>query len=103
MQEAYAERHELLSARIESKLGGALVVRPATVGTFSVAELNDGLDDTALARNLAQEGIESIALSATYVGPVRRNGLILGHAIATPEAIRMGVDTIERLVSARGA
>jgi DNA-binding transcriptional MocR family regulator len=72
-------------------------------GTFSVAELSVGLDDAALARNLAHEGIESIALSATYTGPVRRNGLILGHAIATPEAIRTGVDTLARLVSARGA
>jgi GntR family transcriptional regulator / MocR family aminotransferase len=103
MQEAYAERHELLSARIESKLGASLVVRPVAAGTFSVAELSVGLDDAALARNLAHEGIESIALSATYTGPVRRNGLILGHAIATPEAIRTGVDTIARLVSARGA
>lgn len=97
MQQAYAERHDLLRARVETKLSGALSILPAFAGTFSVAQLTAGRDDAAIVRSLAEAGFESVALSSTYAGMQRRNGLILGHAIATPEAIRAGVDELERL------
>ena len=99
MQQAYSERHELLRARLESKLSGAVEVRRSHSGTFSVAELLGGVDDAVLSRKLASAGFESLPLSTTYVGTQRRSGLILGHAVARPEAIRAGVDVLARLLS----
>lgn len=104
MRAIYQERHELLRARIQSKLGGALVAKPSHAGTFTVTDLINGLDDVGVAKALEAAGVETVPLSATYLGAVRKHGLVLGHAVAPPEAIRRGVAEIERVISgmARG-
>ncbi len=99
MRSVYQERHALLRARLESKLAGALLVKPATVGTFTVTELTNGLDDVGVAQALAGAGVEADPLSISSQGPQRRHGLLLGHAIARPEQIRHGVDVMERVIS----
>lgn len=101
MQVLYQERHELLRARIASKLAGILLAKPSTGGTFTVTELAAGFDDVALARALEREGFESMPLSAAYAGSAVRRGLLLGHAVGKPEQIRAGVDTIERIAATR--
>jgi GntR family transcriptional regulator/MocR family aminotransferase len=103
MQQLYEERHQLLRARIASKLGGILEARPAHAGTFTVADLASGIDDVALARALHAQGIESLPLSQTYAGVKNTHGLLLGHAVAPPEAIRAGVDGIEQLLMSWGS
>jgi len=95
----YQERHELLRARIESKLAGALVVRPSHAGTFTVTELVNGLDDVSVVKALEDAGVNALPLSTAYIGSARKHGLVLGHAVASPEQIRRGVDEIERVVS----
>jgi GntR family transcriptional regulator/MocR family aminotransferase len=99
MQHLYLERHQLLRARIESKLAGLLEAKVARAGTFSVTELVAGIDDVSLANALVAEGVDSLALSQTYSGRAEMHGLLLGHAVAPPEAIRAGVDAIERIFS----
>ena len=105
MRAVYQERHALLRARLESKLAGALLVKPATVGTFTVTELTNGLDDVGVVQALAAAGVEADPLSISSRGSERKHGLLLGHAIARPEQIRHGVDVIERVICgmARGA
>lgn len=100
MQALYKERHELLSARIHSKLANVFDARPAVAGTFTLAEFRSPLNDVEFAARLRAEGLESIALSSTYAGQPAKHGLLLGHAIATPEEIRNGVDGMARLYSA---
>ena len=92
MQLLYAERHDLLRARIQSKLGGLLDARPATAGTFTVAMLAPGIDDVAVVKALAAAGFESRAFSDSYAKPGGERGLLLGYAVARPEDIRKGVD-----------
>jgi GntR family transcriptional regulator/MocR family aminotransferase len=98
MRAVYQERHALLRARLESKLAGALLVKPATVGTFTVTELTNGLDDVGVVQALAAAGVEADPLSISSRGSERKHGLLLGHAIAGPEQIRHGVDIIERVI-----
>jgi GntR family transcriptional regulator / MocR family aminotransferase len=102
MQQLYYERHQLLQSRIVSKLGGILEARPASAGTFTVANLASGIDDVALAKGLHARGIDSLPLSQTYAGAPALHGLLLGHAVAPPEAIRAGIDGIERFFSTWG-
>ncbi|HEX3464662.1 MAG TPA: PLP-dependent aminotransferase family protein [Candidatus Elarobacter sp.] len=99
MQMLYNERHELLRARIASKCSGFLDAKPSTGGTFTVAELATGIDDVALSAAFAAEGFESVPLSTTYAGSSGKRGLLLGHAVAKPEDIRAGVDTLARIAA----
>jgi GntR family transcriptional regulator/MocR family aminotransferase len=99
MQALYLERHELLRERILKQLAGFLVARRAQTGTFTVTELAPGVDDVALAKAFKAEGFDSVPLSRSYTGPAGQRGLLLGHAVATPEEIRKGVDAIERIAS----
>jgi GntR family transcriptional regulator/MocR family aminotransferase len=95
----YAERHELLRARIQSKLAGALLAHPSHTGLYTVTEIVNGLDDVGVVAALKGVGIDSFPLSIAYAGPARKHGLILGHAVATPDQIRRGVDDMERVFS----
>jgi GntR family transcriptional regulator/MocR family aminotransferase len=99
MQALYRERHELLRARIASKLSGFLDAKPSTGGTFTVTELVPGVDDLALSDAFASHGYESRALSRMYAGRYGKRGLLLGHAIAKPEEIRAGIDTLARIAA----
>lgn len=99
MQALYLERHELLRSRITSKLAGFLEAKPAATGTFTTTELVAGIDDVAFAGALQRSDIDCFPLSTAYAGPAKTHGLLLGHAVATPEHIRKGVDAIEQVVS----
>ncbi len=99
MQTIYAERHHLLRIAIETKLAGVLAAKPSHGGTFTVVEFVGGLDDVAVAKALAEFGIESSPLSPTYIDHPKVRGLLLGHAVAPPDQIRKGVDAIQRLFS----
>jgi GntR family transcriptional regulator / MocR family aminotransferase len=99
MQMLYRERHELMRARISSTLGGFLAARPASGGTFTVAELMAGVDDVALADAFERDGYESLPLSRTYVGSPGRHGFLLGHAVAAPKEIRVGIDRLARIAA----
>lgn len=99
MQALYRERHELLRERIARKLTGFMDAKASPAGTFTVTELATGLDDIPLAAAFQAQGFESLPLSRTYTGPSGKRGLLLGHAVATPEEIRKGVDTLEQIAS----
>jgi GntR family transcriptional regulator/MocR family aminotransferase len=100
MQTLYLERHQLLREKIEKQLAGFLEASVARTGTFTVTALAEGIDDAAVAAALEVEGYDSIPLSATYARPGAKHGLLLGHAVATPEQIRKGVDALERIAAA---
>ena len=99
MQVLYAERHALLRKAIASKLGSYLQAKPAPAGTFTVTELSHGIADSALTEALMGKGIQSIALSDTFLEQPKTSGLLLGHAVAKPDEIRAGIDTIEQVIS----
>jgi GntR family transcriptional regulator/MocR family aminotransferase len=99
MQSLYRERHELLRSRIMSKLSGIVEARTASAGTFTTTELVAGIDDVALADALRRRDIDCFPLSSAYAGPPGKHGLLLGHAVATPENIRKGVDAMEQVVA----
>ncbi|MBV9669587.1 MAG: PLP-dependent aminotransferase family protein [Acidobacteriales bacterium] len=99
MQTLYLERHELMRARIASKLSGFLDSKASPGGTFTVTELVGGIDDIALADAFERLGFDSLPLSRTYAGSPGKNGLLLGHAVSKPEDIRAGIDTLARIAA----
>jgi DNA-binding transcriptional MocR family regulator len=49
--------------------------------------LRAGLDDQDVAARLGRRGIATIPLSNSYVGPIRKQGLMLGFGCAVPQRL----------------
>ena len=63
-----------------------------------IAGLPDGMSDTTLVKALAARGVQARAVSSFYLGKPRRQGLLLGFAGYTSEAIRRGLDEISDVI-----
>ena len=100
MRQIYEERQQALVAEIEGKLAGFLKVQRADSGMHLVAELPPGIDDFEFCQAAAAHGVSIRPLSIYYLGPPRRNFIILGFAAIHPKRIPWGVD---RLVAVKEA
>jgi GntR family transcriptional regulator/MocR family aminotransferase len=88
IRQTYGARRELLRRTLEQRLAG----QPVTIsreesGLHLVLELPDDVDDVALEKLAAESGIQVKALSAYYLAPPVRRGLLVGYAYCTPEKI----------------
>jgi DNA-binding transcriptional MocR family regulator len=92
----YKIKQEMLLAAAQRHLAGLLDVSPDPGGQHLVGYLHDNLlarmDDRAASRRAAAVGIAVPALSAHWIGPARRQGLLLGYT-ALPER---QIDTVVR-------
>lgn len=68
-----------------------MAVSPPEQGLHLIAPLPDGTDDRALIGPLAERGLAARPLSALYLGPGARPGLVMGFSGFSPEAIRAAV------------
>jgi GntR family transcriptional regulator/MocR family aminotransferase len=84
----YRAKQELFLTAAQRHLGGLLHFGPEPGGMHLVGYLHDDLaarmDDRAASRRAAAVGIAAPALSLNWLGPARRQGLILGYT-ALPE------------------
>jgi GntR family transcriptional regulator/MocR family aminotransferase len=87
----YAERQATLVASAERALAGVLDVRPAEAGMHLVGWLPAGVDDRAVSRLAAAQGVDTPALAAYALSPLERGGLLLGYAAIDAAQIRAGV------------
>lgn len=53
----------------------------------SDSDHSDGVDDQEVAARLGRRGVAALPLSNSYVGPARRQGLLLGFACAAPQRL----------------
>jgi len=92
----YKIKQEMLLAAAQRHLAGLLDLSPDPGGQHLVGYLHDNLlarmDDRAASRRAAAVGIAVPALSAHWIGPARRQGLLLGYT-ALPER---QIDTVVR-------
>ena len=99
MQSAYAERLDALRRGIE-RSGAPMRMRPVQAGMHAVVDL-DGVSAERVHSEAAALGIESMPLSAHYLGAGRRaNALLLGFGAVNPTAIRTGVSRLARVIDA---
>jgi len=91
MRMLYMERRKTLVAALRAQLGDTLEVRGADAGMHVVALLPPGVDDVAVSRSAAAQGIAALPLSSCYVNPPDRGGLVLGYGGATLHQLRNGV------------
>lgn len=91
LRQTYGARRELLRRTLVRHLG-AETAKIATIsrqesGLHLVVELPDWADDVALQRLARDAGLSVNALSAYYLAPPVRKGLIVGYAYVTEEKI----------------
>ena len=96
MRALYMERRSALLDSIETHMGGRLDIIGAEAGMQLVALLPAGVDDVAISRAAAQQGVSVRPLSMCYLDPPGRSGLIFGYGGASVHEIR---DSVRKLKS----
>lgn len=91
MRTVYAERQAALLDASQSLLDDVLTVDAKPAGLHAVAWLAEGLKSAAVAKRLAAEGIETPPLSNYALGPLARQGLVLGYGAFAPAIIWQSV------------
>jgi GntR family transcriptional regulator / MocR family aminotransferase len=93
MRSLYAERQALLTALLQSRLGGLLRLRPDECGGMYVTGWLPSLwSDQAIARALASAGVATVPLSALTLATLRPPGLVLGYTGFGETAIARAVE-----------
>jgi GntR family transcriptional regulator/MocR family aminotransferase len=87
MRGAYLERRDALLRGLALHCGELVQVHNSDAGLHVTVLLGKGIDDFELATRLGRRGVAALALSRTYVGTARRQGLLLGFGCAEPQRL----------------
>jgi GntR family transcriptional regulator / MocR family aminotransferase len=98
MRMLYLERRTALVEGIQSQMSGKLEVIGAEAGMHLVALLPPGVSDVALSKKASAMGISAMPLSACYLKPPGRAGLILGYGGTDVRQIRDGIRKLRMLI-----
>jgi GntR family transcriptional regulator/MocR family aminotransferase len=91
MRVLYRERRRTLIEAIQRYLGDQLEVIGAEAVLQLTALLRPGVNDLEVTRRATLKGISVRPLSACYLNPPARGGVILGYGNVDTDAIRAGV------------
>jgi GntR family transcriptional regulator/MocR family aminotransferase len=94
MKQLYVERQAVLIEAARQKLDGLLQIQPSTTGLHVVGWLPPGWDDRLASQHVQHQGVDTPPLSAYYLAPPQRIGLVLGYAGVETQAIRAAVEHI---------
>jgi len=98
MRGVYRERCEALLDALRTRCGGVLEPRPCDTGMQLCAMLPPGVLDTRVRDHAAELGVEVAPLTDYCFAPPRRGGLVFGFGAIPPQAIRAGVETLQRVL-----
>ena len=87
MRSAYLERRNALLRGLARHCGDLVRVHNSDAGLHLTVLLRKDADDREVATRLGRRGVATISLSSCYVGPTRRQGLLLGFGCATPQRL----------------
>ena len=87
MRSAYLERRDALLRGLVRYCGDHVQVHNSDAGLHVTVLLREGLDDQEVAARLGRRGLATAPLSNAYVGPVQRQGLLLGFGCAGPQRL----------------
>jgi GntR family transcriptional regulator/MocR family aminotransferase len=87
MRSAYLERRDALLHGLAIHCGDLVRVHNSDAGLHVTVVLRKGVDDREVAARLGRRGVAALALSSSYVGPTRRQGLLLGFGCAEPRRL----------------
>jgi GntR family transcriptional regulator/MocR family aminotransferase len=87
MRSAYLERRDALLRGLARDCGDLVQVYNSDAGLHVTVLLREGVDDHDVATRLGHRGVAASSLSNSYVGPTRRQGLLLGFGCAGPQRL----------------
>jgi GntR family transcriptional regulator/MocR family aminotransferase len=79
-------------------MGDKLEVIGAEAGMHLVALLSPGVSDVEVSKKAAELGISAMPLSACYLTPPARGGLILGYGGTDAQQIHDGVQKLKMCI-----
>ena len=100
MRSLYMERYTTLVRALHAQLGAEVEVVGAEAGMQLTALLPPGMSDVAVSKAAAEQGVSARPLSACYLKPPQRGGLILGYGGADLSQIQEGVRRLKRALAA---
>jgi len=100
MRLLYLERRNALVDALTRELGDILDVAVPEAGLHLVAWLPAGMNARTVAHRAAAHGLHILPVSRCGLRPLQRDGLVLGFALASPEELRGGVQTLARALHA---
>ncbi|NJO05945.1 MAG: PLP-dependent aminotransferase family protein [Chloroflexaceae bacterium] len=101
MRTLYAERQQVLLEAARQHLDGMLELRPNETGMHLVGWLPNDCDDQTVTYQALAHQVYVRPLSADYIGPPQRRGLVMGYAAVNNDDIHAGVQRLARALSAR--
>ncbi len=94
----YEQRQSVLADGLSAHFKDMLRVEKPAGGMQLIAELPDGMSDTATVTALAARGVLCRALSSFYLGKAKRQGLLLGFAGYTSDEIENSLQELEEIL-----
>lgn len=94
MRVLYQERRDALAAILKRELGDSLDIALPQAGMHLVAWLPQGIDGHTVAQRAAAAGVYIRPVSHYSLGPLPRDGLVLGFANTPAESMPGGVRTL---------
>ncbi len=77
MRLAYRARRDALSDALRKQFGDRVIIAPGPGGLHTLAYFNNLPDDAAAAARAASLGLQPVPLSALFIGPAVRQGLLM--------------------------
>ena len=99
MRKLYAERCQSLLAAADRHLAPWLDVVATNTGLHTVAWLKQGLRGADVARAAAERNLTVAAIDRFYIGPLPRQGVMLGFGGFGPVQIEAGAKTLAEVLS----
>ncbi|WP_242110638.1 PLP-dependent aminotransferase family protein [Luteimonas aquatica] len=100
MRGVYQGRRDALLAALARHCGDRLRVHNADAGLHVAALLAEGLDEARVMERMRERGLTATALSGCYVGPARRDGLLLGFGGSDEGRLREAARVLGELLRA---
>jgi GntR family transcriptional regulator/MocR family aminotransferase len=95
----YGERRDALMSALRKEAAGLIDAPVGGTGMYLVGWLRQGMDDRAVARAAAVDGIDAIPLSAFAMERLPRPGLVLGYSGYDEQRIRTAVKRLAQTVA----
>jgi len=87
MRSAYLERRDAVLRGLALHCADLVRVHNSDAGLHVTVMLRNDAEDRGVAERLGRRGVAALALSNAYVGPGRRQGLLLGFGCAEPQRL----------------
>jgi len=92
----YLERQQVLVDSVREEMPDLLDASPSGAGMYLIAWLTEGMTGTMAAGAADAAGVAAVPLSRFFMGPLRRDGLVLGYGAYDVGEIRAAVKTLSR-------